>query len=184
MTTEIIREYEAPAYTELHTDDEVLWSEIVPGLWQGGTDDLDWMDSRVSPSLKGKAFIQPTDFDTVITLFADAKPVGWFVKEVRYGFWDAGIESIDFEEIFELVRTAHTDWKRGKEVLIRCQAGWNRSGLITALVLMREGLSARQAIDLQRDRRNKYVLCNRDFEEWLLKQNPEDWRGDSLPDTD
>lgn len=167
--------YEAPEYADLHDDDETLWSEILPNLWQGGTDDYDVMINTrnyAGPSITRQ------NFDTVVTLYADARPVDWFVRELRYGFWDHDMKDFDAEDLFDIVRIAHTDWKNGKRVLIRCQAGWNRSGLITALVLIREGYSAQDAIDMQRKRRNRWVLCNREFEKWLLKTDAVEWQGE------
>jgi protein-tyrosine phosphatase len=67
-----------------------------------------------------------------------------------------------------LVREAHSDWKAGKKVLIRCQAGINRSGLITALVLIRDGHTPREAIALIRSTRCEAALTNSHFEEYLL----------------
>ena len=52
-------------------------------------------------------------------------------------------------------------------VLVHCQAGLNRSGLITALALMHMGRTADEAIRLLRDRRSPTVLCNRSFEQAL-----------------
>ena len=150
-----------------------LWSEVLNGLWQGGTDDLD-VDRQLKVPM-----ITPKNFDTVITMYADANPVDWFVKEFRYGVWDSDINKMNVEELFDIVRLAHADWKRGKRVLIRCQAGWNRSGLITALVLIREGMGAREAIDLIREKRSEWALCNKSFEKFLIEQDPKVWQGDS-----
>jgi protein tyrosine phosphatase len=146
---------------------------VLNGLWQGGTDDLDVDRQLKVPMITTKSF------DTVITMYADANPVDWFVKEFRYGVWDSDINKMNTEELFDIVRLAHADWKRGKRVLIRCQAGWNRSGLITALVLIREGMSAREAIDLIRKTRSEWALCNKSFEKFLLEQDPKVWQGDS-----
>lgn len=55
--------------------------------------------------------------------------------------------------------------------LVHCQAGLNRSSLVAACVLIHRGRTARQAIDLLRDRRSPAVLCNRSFEAWLLDQD-------------
>ena len=150
-----------------------LWSEVLDGLWQGGTDDFD-VDRQLKVPM-----ITTKNFDTVITMYADANPVDWFVKEFRYGVWDADINKMNIEELFDIVRLAHADWKRGKRVLIRCQAGWNRSGLITALVLIREGMGAREAIDLIREKRSEWALCNKSFEKFLIEQDPKVWQGDS-----
>jgi protein-tyrosine phosphatase len=146
---------------------------VLNGLWQGGTDDLD-VDRQLKVPM-----ITPKNFDTVITMYADANPVDWFVKEFRYGVWDSDINKMNTAELFDIVRLAHADWKRGKRVLIRCQAGWNRSGLITALVLIREGMGAREAIDLIREKRSEWALCNKSFEKFLLEQDPKVWQGDS-----
>jgi protein-tyrosine phosphatase len=172
----LLENLQAPAYEDLHDDDETLWSEILPNLWQGGTDDYDVMSMR---SVSENPFITKVHFDTVVTLYASARPVDWFVREIRYGFWDHDMKDFNSEDLFDIVRVAHTDWKNGKRVLIRCQAGWNRSGLITALVLIREGYSARDAIDMQRKRRSEWVLCNEHFERWLLKTDANDWKGNA-----
>jgi len=150
-----------------------LWSEVLPNLYQGGTDDLDIMDY----SRTNKPFITQKNFDTVITLYAAARPVDWFVKEIRYGVWDGTMSDFSGEDIFDLVKVAHEDWKRGKKVLIRCQAGWNRSGLIMALVLMREGYTAQESISLIREKRSPYALCNKHFERFLLNEDASKWQG-------
>jgi Dual specificity phosphatase, catalytic domain len=154
----------APQYEEIDYPTN-LWDEILPNLFQGGTDDDDtiWEKSREG------ARITKDDFDVVITAYQYANPADWLVKEVRYPFYDSpNMSGIDFKELFQVVRIAHEDWKSGKKVLIRCQAGLNRSGLITALVLMREGYSAEEAICLIRDKRSGYALFNSTFEKWLL----------------
>ena len=156
---------------------EPLWSEVVEGLWQGGTGDHDIMQQPKFPVITRKTF------DTVITLYQFANPVDWHVKELRYGVWDGSAQDIDLKELFDLVKMAHTDWVNGKKVLIRCQAGWNRSGLVTALVLMRDGMEAHEAIDLIREKRSPRALCNKNFVEFLLNTNPLDWCGDRYQDT-
>lgn len=166
MTNEItdINTLARPTYSlELDAD---LWNEVLPNLWQGGTDDLDTIYDTVLES--ESAFITKSDFDTVITAYAWAQPCDWLVKEIRYPFYDSDMKDLNIEELQSVALLAHTDWKAGKKVLIRCQAGWNRSGLIMALVLMREGYSAQQAIDLIRKQRSKNALCNPRFVAWLL----------------
>jgi len=51
--------------------------------------------------------------------------------------------------------------------LVRCAAGWNRSGLVTALVLMKNGYKPEEAINLIRDRKSPHALCNADFVRYL-----------------
>lgn len=50
---------------------------------------------------------------------------------------------------------------------VHCQAGWNRSGLVSALALMMAGRTADEAISLLRAKRCDQVLCNKTFEIWL-----------------
>lgn len=144
-----------------------LRSEILPNLWLGGTDDLDTISDAQNEY--DERFITKKDFDLVVTLYAWAQPVDWFVREIRYGFFDAGVDEFrdSFTVMFNLAADAHRAWKQGDRVLIRCQAGINRSGLIMALVLMKEGYSSADAISLMRSKRSEYVLINKDFENLL-----------------
>lgn len=54
--------------------------------------------------------------------------------------------------------------------LVHCQAGLNRSGLVTALSFILDGHSAADAIDRLRERRSPAVLCNPSFEAWLRER--------------
>jgi len=156
---------ERPRYLIDYPED--LWNEIVPGLFMGGTDDDDTIHEI---SLSSKCAITKKDFDTCITVYAWANPADWLVKELRYGFYDADLKDADLREIYDLVRVGHADWKRGKRVLVRCQAGMNRSGLVTALILMKEGYTADEAITLIRTKRHPNALFNKSFVNWLRKQ--------------
>ena len=53
-------------------------------------------------------------------------------------------------------------------VLVHCQVGMNRSGLVTALALREAGMTSKEAIALIREKRDPLCLSNRTFEEWLL----------------
>jgi protein-tyrosine phosphatase len=133
----------------------------------GGTSDHATLGQQDS-----KPEITNLHFDTVATLYASALPVDWYVKELRLGFYDHDQVDIDQHDLDQLVNSLYSDWQAGKRVLIRCQAGWNRSGLITGLVLMREGFSAEEAIDLIRRMRSPNALCNSTFEQYLKEQEP------------
>jgi protein-tyrosine phosphatase len=108
----------------------------------------------------------------VVTLYGWAAPVTWEVEELRYGFMDSDIAYADIDRILRAARWAHDRWRGGDRVLIRCQAGLNRSGLVTALVLMRDGYDATEAISLIRERRSPWALCNDDFVRWLHEDTP------------
>ena len=63
--------------------------------------------------------------------------------------------------------------KAGKRVLVTCMMGLNRSGLLTALALMRLGASSTQAIAKVRAARGPGALSNPAFEKLLhtLRKN-------------
>ncbi len=107
-------------------------------------------------------------FDVVVTLYADAQPAPWYVEEMRYGFYDSELTPEATKRVLAIAAAAYSRWQAGDRVLIRCQAGVNRSGLVTALVLMMHGLTAIEAIELIRRRRSPAVLSNRHFVEWLV----------------
>ena len=106
-------------------------TRIVPGLHQGGTEDHDVL------SMRGEDFRRRGGypFDTVITLYASAQPAPWGVEELRFGFLDSTLQGSEVGTVLRAARFAFERWLDGAEVLIRCQAGMNRSGLVTALVL-------------------------------------------------
>jgi hypothetical protein len=156
----------APRYVSIDQQPTELHSEIVPGLFQGGTDDGAWVDNGAELD-RGHS---PCEFDAVVTLFAWAQPFGWGVEELRYGFMDSHPRDTDMTRVVEAARWAHQRWKGGRRVLIRCQAGLNRSGLLMALVLMLDGHDASDAIRLIRQRRGELALFNTHFVDWLLAE--------------
>ena len=143
---------------------QALYSEILPNLFQGGTDDNDVIH------VAHKSYQRRSDmpFDSIVTMYAWARPADWDVQEHRYGIPDNLISDIDLNRLRKAVDFAHQQWKNGDRVLIRCQAGLNRSGLVTALLLIKEGYSPDEAIDLIRTQRGEDALCNYHFEQWLL----------------
>jgi protein-tyrosine phosphatase len=114
-------------------------------------------------------------------LYGHANPIGYYLREQRFGIADAEINDASKPEIRALAEWLHSEWKLGKVVAGKCQAGLNRSSLIVALVLIKEGFTATEAIDLIREKRSKYALFNtyfvdfiyevyeREFEEGALK---------------
>ena len=157
-----------------YADDYAAWptyaaDEILPGLFQGGTED-DGVIGRRIPSCH---YDRSHRFDVVVTLYADAQPAPWFVEEFRYGFGDSELTPGAIRKVLALAAAAHARWQAGETVLIRCQAGVNRSGLVMALVLMLDGYSARDAIELIRERRAPAVLSNRHFVRWLVTDAPD-----------
>lgn len=151
------------------TDEVPSWhgSEILPGLFMGGTADRDVVQVATR---RRYDFAEPRPYEAVVTLYAWAQPVSWEVEELRYGFGDGDIGGVDLDRLLRAAVWAWRRWRSGDRVLIRCQAGLNRSGLVTALILLLDGYDARDAIRLIRERRSSWALCNNDFVEWLLAQ--------------
>lgn len=68
--------------------------------------------------------------------------------------WDCIISAANF--------VAH-NVRRGRRTLVTCQAGLNRSGIITAMaVCLLTGMSGREAVELVQSRRPD-ALCNSSF---------------------
>lgn len=143
-----------------------LFSEIAPNLFQGGTDDFDVIHLAVTNNRKR------TDlpFDAIVTMYAWARPADWDVQEFRYGVPDASITNIDLQRLRQAAEFGYNRWKAGDRVLIRCQAGLNRSGLVSALILIKDGMSAEQAIKTIRSHRGPDALFNESFANWLISE--------------
>jgi protein-tyrosine phosphatase len=156
-----------------------LRTEMLPNLWMGGTDYNDRTEYGIV-----KPFITIKQFDSVYTFYGNANPVDWLVEEYRYAFYDSEEHPLDIARLRRAVDLAYADWTNGKRVLIRCQAGLNRSGLVTALVLMRAGFTAQDAIDRIRNVRDPQCLYNKAFVKFLHEQDLQDWVDPDLSDSE
>jgi len=139
-----------------------LFNEIATNLFMGGTEDMDVIHF---PAKNNNRTDLP--FDAIVTMYAYAQPADWKVQEFRYGVPDAAIEYIDLDRLKQAVEFGYNRWMAGDRVLVRCQAGLNRSGLVTALILMSTGLDAETAIEQIRKNRAEIALFNEDYVRWL-----------------
>lgn len=151
-------------------------TEIVPGLWMGGTR----RDETIGVAQPMVGYSPERDFDAVLTLYAWAAPVGWGIEERRFGFPDRQVIKEYIPVINDLAEWTFRQWVSGRRVLIRCQGGMNRSGLLVALVLIRIGRSPDDAIELVRERRHPWALNNHSFVE-LIKAARHELDGTSIP---
>lgn len=128
------------------------FTEIAPRLWQGGCYHYDQDEL--------------TQFDAVLTLNGRAKPAPDPVAEMACYISDSATLP-DFSRLMKAVDWAYVRWTQGEHVLVRCQAGLNRSGLVVALLLYRHGFDIGEAIERIRTKRSPYALCNTTFERYL-----------------
>ena len=143
-----------------------LYSEIAPNLFMGGTADEDVIHQAVAYN-KARTDLP---FDAIITMYAWANPADWGVQEFRYGIYDSAIADIDLDRLKQAVEFGYNRWLSGDRVLVRCQAGLNRSGLVTALIMMSTGLDAETAIEQIRKNRAEIALFNNNYVEWLMSE--------------
>ena len=142
-----------------------LFNEIATNLFMGGTDDMDVIHF---PAKNNDRTDLP--FDAIVTMYAYAQPADWRVQEFRYGVPDASMDDIDLGRLKQAVEFGYNRWMAGDRVLVRCQAGLNRSGLVTALILMSTGLDAESAIREIRTNRADVALFNEDYVTWLMTE--------------
>jgi hypothetical protein len=126
-------------------------SRVVGDLWQGG-----------APT------VLPSYFRHVLSLYPWARyaiPDGVEFRAERL------LDSTDVPDPALLEElAAWVNDRRGRgPTLVHCQAGLNRSALVVALALIRDGRSPKHAIELLRAKRSPAVLCNPAFEAWLLE---------------
>ena len=143
-----------------------LYSEIAPNLFMGGTDDADVIH-RTAPHNTAR---KDLPFDAIVTMYAWARPADWKVQEFRYGIYDSAITEIDLDRLKQAVEFGYNRWLSGDRLLVRCQAGLNRSGLVTALIMMSTGLDAETAIEQIRKNRGEDALFNNHYVEWLMSK--------------
>jgi protein-tyrosine phosphatase len=77
-----------------------------------------------------------------------------------------------FEQVEAIARWINT-CREDAPTLVHCQAGLNRSSLVAARALILEGMTAKEAIALLREKRSPAVLCNPSFEKYLLDLDPD-----------
>lgn len=142
------------------------WSEIVPNLFQGGHD----YDPVQKFSSYPQDVIVGDEFDLVISLYRrdDGHGPAEGVEHEVLEILDGPLAQVQGVE--RLADKAHAAVVDGRKVLVRCQAGYNRSGLVVALVLMRMGFTAADAIALVQAKRSRHALYNEHFVRYLKER--------------
>lgn len=145
-----------------------LITQVDGNLWQGGT------PATLNQGHYGsQATVQatlPSEFKSVLNLYPWEKyvvPEGVNYREAE--LYDSS-DMPSTEHLEELADWVNARRKEGP-VLVHCQAGLNRSGLVAGLALVRSGGEPHDVINMMREKRTPLVLCNEAFEEFLLNYN-------------
>lgn len=141
--------------TAVHGDtpfDVPYISEIAANLWQGGC-------------ISG--LMLPPHIDRLISLYPWERYTRRheLKSNLSVRLYDS-VEGFDPEPYLALAQWVNVCRKTGP-VLVHCQAGLNRSGLVAGLALVLEGKAPGDAIALLREKRSPAVLCNPVFAAWL-----------------
>lgn len=129
-------------------------------LWQGGAEDVKALASRHDPRIKTIALF-------AIEFQPDIRSGRYEV--LKHGFNDnSWMQEQEAREVVSLAdRVSDGLAKRiraGHGVLSSCYAGWNRSGLVSGLTLMKVAdVSPDEAVGLIREARGPDALCNNLF---------------------
>jgi len=133
-------------------------ARVVPGLWQG---------SAPTPGMA-------LPFDAVVLAACGHQPPGKRIfgpraEVVRVPLTDGGmpLSPRDLDRALRAAVWIGKTHESGKRLLVTCEMGWNRSGLLVALALVFEGYSADAAVMLVRQARGRAALGNAHFEAYV-----------------
>lgn len=132
-----------------------IFSQIEDNLWMGGCPVSGIRLDQYFDVILNLYCCEPYRVDREKVLYREAPLDDW--REIP-----------PLDTIVGLAEWVSDRLNEGKRVLVHCQAGLNRSGLITAFTLMMRGRSAEEAIKLLRQKRCELVLCNQEFEKFLM----------------
>ena len=136
------------------------WSEIIPGLWQGGHYYRDTYDLHEA--------VVRDEFQFVVSLYSrwgHGPDEG--VRRRYYKIPDGVLSDAELEYVRGLGVLVANAVEDGKNTLVRCQAGLNRSGLVVGFALQHMGHNADTAIRMIRTARSPYALFNQHFVSYL-----------------
>jgi protein-tyrosine phosphatase len=144
------------------------WDEILPNLFMGG--------HHFDPLRKFSSYPQNVvvadEFDLVVSLYRGGRHYGpppniaHLVHEVP----DGPLDDEQRQVLRDLADTVVLGVRGAQRTLVRCEAGYNRSGLVVGLVLLRLGYGVDEAVGLIRTRRSRHALCNETFVDYLREE--------------
>jgi hypothetical protein len=109
-------------------------------------------------------------FDVRVDLYGYNHRAAKGVEEHTIRLGDSEIERWDGDRLVDLEDAVYFTLcalKRGDRVLVNCQAGLNRSGLVTGLALIAYGVTPDSVVELIRAKRAPLCLANATFAHFL-----------------
>lgn len=155
-------------------------TEILPGrLWMGSHDFNCSTTGGQEIVSAGEPHID--DFDVVVSMYSNGECAPHEdIEHEEALFNDGELDSDSRENAIRMALLVASRVEDGKRVLVRCQAGLNRAGLVSALALMYLGYTAEDAIQLLRSKRSPWVLCNEYYVAWLHYVYTRHFNGETL----
>ncbi|TCO49763.1 protein-tyrosine phosphatase family protein [Actinocrispum wychmicini] len=137
------------------------WNEIRPHLWMGGHF---WTD----PSGELQVAVVRDEFEVVASLHTQpGHGPGPGVNHRILEIPDDPLTAAQIDQVRRLAEEVAESVQAGRTTLVRCYAGLNRSGLVTAHALTCLGMDVGDAITLIRRQRSPFALHNSTFEDYL-----------------
>ncbi len=144
-------------YTSAH----MALYQVFPHLYQSSKFDPIW-DAWALEGLRPLAII---DLEGGV----DALPL--YVSDDMYLYWPIADkpELPDLKLLEETAEWGYRKWQEGKNVLVHCKAGCNRSGLVNGVILHRLGMTGEQALKAVR-KNVPFGLVNMVFAKYVEEQ--------------
>ncbi|MBM0201790.1 dual specificity protein phosphatase family protein [Micromonospora sp. STR1s_5] len=140
------------------------WHEIIPNLWMGGHDYGDLYDPTPA--------IVAGEFDSVVSLYhRDGHGPNDGIPHTFLRIVDGDLDGDELDMVRSIAERVADEVRTGRKVLVRCQAGLNRSGLVVAFTLTRLGFTPHEAIRRIRAQRSPHALFNAEFVRYVLHED-------------
>lgn len=103
-------------------------------------------------------------FDLVVSLYTrEGQEPHPDVEHLQHTMIDGPLDPADHPILDRLAERVADAYEAGDSVLVRCQAGMNRSGLVLGLAMIKLGHRPEAAIEAMRAERGPWVLFNDEF---------------------
>lgn len=137
------------------------WNEIIHNLWMGG-------HFYRTPAGGLEPAVVRNQFEVVVSMYtAEGHGPGRGVEHHSAAIPDDPLIPEQIAVVEEMADTVLAALRAGRRTLVRCHAGYNRSGLVVAQTLVGLGYDADTAIKIIRERRSPFALNNEVFVAYL-----------------